>query len=265
MASMAKKVNHAGVMIQFCRNHMDCGHWSITAHAFIQQTCMATTWQKTNKSHIIWLYTFFTHPLKMFKSFLSMPMHGTSSKYGIGSNYISRWHLVEHSPSILHAPTFCIHVHQATAHTNIWIPSIWMICSWAHLPSSSATKLAHAFSTPTKVTESDLKPCCCICWNSSNSFWPCPHFTCPNIMLFQMTTSQDSILLNTFQASSMLPNFAYMSTKLLPTKKSESHPLFMVCSWAYLASSSATMLAHAFKTPTKVKEWGHTLSSRICH
>jgi hypothetical protein len=39
----------------------------------------------------------------------------------------------------------------------------------------------------------------------------------------------------------------------------------MVCSWAYLASSSATMLAHAFKTPTKVKEWGHTLSSRICH
>jgi hypothetical protein len=32
-----------------------------------------------------------------------------------------------------------------------------------------------------------------------------------------VTTFQDGILLKTLQASSMLPNFAYMSTKVLPT------------------------------------------------
>jgi hypothetical protein len=35
-------------------------------------------------------------------------------------------------------------------------------------------------------------------------------------------------LLNTLQASSMLPYFTYMSTKLVPTKTSESHPLWMI-------------------------------------
>jgi hypothetical protein len=29
----------------------------------------------------------------------------------------------------------------------------WIICWWTHLPSLIATMLAHAFSTPTKVTE----------------------------------------------------------------------------------------------------------------
>jgi hypothetical protein len=33
-------------------------------------------------------------------------------------------------------------------------------------------------------------------------------------MTFQVTRSQDGILLNTLQASSMLPHFSYMSTKL---------------------------------------------------
>jgi hypothetical protein len=34
-------------------------------------------------------------------------------------DHIARWQLVEHSPSILNAPTFCIHVSQATAHKDI--------------------------------------------------------------------------------------------------------------------------------------------------
>jgi hypothetical protein len=46
-------------------------------------------------------------------------MHGTSSKYGIPSNHILRWHLVEHSPSILYASTLCINVNQATPHKDI--------------------------------------------------------------------------------------------------------------------------------------------------
>jgi hypothetical protein len=39
-----------------CRYHVNCGHGHTTAHTFfINQNCMATSWQKTNKSHIIWL------------------------------------------------------------------------------------------------------------------------------------------------------------------------------------------------------------------
>ncbi len=88
------------------------------------------------------------------------------------------------------------------------------ICWWTHLPSSRATILAHAFSTPKKARESGCTLSFCICWNSSSTFCPCLDFTCANIMAFQVTTSQDGILSNTLQDSSMLPHFAYMSTKL---------------------------------------------------
>jgi len=145
--------NHAGVMLQIDWNHVICDHWSIAAHAFIYQTCMPTNWQKTDKSAIIWLYAFFTHLFGNVKSFLTMPMHGTCSKYGIPKDHISRWHLVEHSPSILHAPTFCIHVNYAMAYKDIWIPSSLNGQLIVHLPSSSASILAYTFSTPTKVTE----------------------------------------------------------------------------------------------------------------
>jgi len=52
---------------------------------------------------------------------MSLPTFHMSRYYGIPSDRISRWHLVEHSPSILNAPTFCIHVNQAMAHKDIRI------------------------------------------------------------------------------------------------------------------------------------------------
>ncbi len=168
--------NHAGVMFQIDWNHVICGHWSIAAHAFIYQTCMPTSWQKTDKSAIISLYAFFTHLFGNVKSFLTMPMHGTSSKYGIPKDHISRWHFVEHSPSILHAPTFCIHVNQAMPYKTSESHPLWMVCSWVHLPSSSATILAY--------TELGSTSSCCICSNSSSAFCLCPHLTCPTIMVF---------------------------------------------------------------------------------
>jgi len=100
---------------------------------------------------------------------------------------------------------------------------------------------------PTKVIESGNTPSYCICPNSSSAFYPCPHFTCPNIMVLQVTTSQNSILLKTVQTSSRLPHLAY--TKLLPTKTSASKPLWMMWWWTRWPSSSATTLAHAFSTP----------------
>ncbi len=119
-----QEVNYTGVTFKFCRNHITCDHWCITC-TFIHQTCTATSWQKMNKSDISWLSTHahLTHLFKLLKIFLTMPMHGTSSKYGIPSDHISRWHLVEHSPIILHALTFCIHMNRAICHKNIPFPS----------------------------------------------------------------------------------------------------------------------------------------------
>jgi len=91
-----------------------------------------------------------------------------------------------------------------------------------------ATKLANGFATPPKVTASGHPPSCCICWNSSSAFCPCPHFTCSKTMVVQETTSYDDISFNTLRAYSMLPHFAYMSTQLFTTKTSEYHPLSMI-------------------------------------
>jgi hypothetical protein len=78
--------------------------------------------------------------------------------------------------------------------------------------------VVHAFSTATKLTEVGHTLSCCISWNRSCAFCPCPHFTCSNIIVFQVTAFQDGILLNTCQAASVLKHFAYISTKLFPTK-----------------------------------------------
>jgi hypothetical protein len=91
-----------------------------------------------------------------------------------------------------------------------------MILSWKILPSSRAITLAHAFNTPTKVTKFDYTRYCCIFQNNLSVFCPWLHCICPNIMVVQVTTSRDGILLNILQASSMLLHFAYLKTKLFP-------------------------------------------------
>ncbi len=67
-------------------------------------------------------------------------------------------------------------------------------------------------------------------WSKCLRFsFPWPYMAqCTSKIIFQETASCDGILLNTLQASSMLPYFTYMSTKLVPTKTSESHPLWMI-------------------------------------
>jgi hypothetical protein len=105
-----------------------------------------------------------------------------------------------------------------------------LICSWTDLPSSSTTMLAHAFCSPRKVTESGHALSCLHLLKFAFAFYPCPPFTCPNIMVDEVTTFQDGILLKTLAAPLMLPHFAYMSTKLLPTKTSDSQPLGLKCS-----------------------------------
>ncbi len=53
------------------------------------------------------------------------------------------------------------------------------------------------------------------------------------------------------QASSMLQHFAYISIKLFPTKEIDSQPLWTICSWAHLPSSSARTQSTCIQHPHK--------------
>lgn len=57
-----------------------------------------------------------------------------SQYHGVPSNHIMWWHVVEHSLSILYAPTFCIHVNQAGTYKVVWMVealiNIWLQWFW---------------------------------------------------------------------------------------------------------------------------------------
>lgn len=90
--------------------------------------------------------------------------------------------------------------------------SLWMM-RWTPLGTSNTTMLAQA--TPTKVIKFGCTPFCCICQNSYSVFYPCLDYTCPNIMVIQVTTFENGmILLNIFQTYSMLPHFANILTEM---------------------------------------------------
>ncbi len=120
------------------------------------------------------------------------------------------------------------------------------------MPSSTRPAWLYADRTKTKVRSSGSMSSLHICLKCSRALLPCPCIANPASMAFQDTKFFDGILLNTLQASSMLPHFAYMVTRLLPTTLSDSQLLWIICSWAHLPASSPTSLAHAFRTPTKV-------------
>ncbi len=139
--------------------------------------------RKQNKSDIIWVYTFFTHLFKMLKSLLDMPMHGTSSKYGIPSDQISRYHLVEDFPSILNAPACCIHVNQNIPHKDIQLTTILnelLMSKPALFKGNYASTCIQNPYKSNRIWAPALS--CCFCRSSSTAFCSCPHFICPNIM-----------------------------------------------------------------------------------
>ncbi len=184
---------------------------------------------QTNKSDIIWLYTF-THPFKMFK--LTYRAHA----WHILQVWQSKWpHLkmvscqtLSKYPQCSYILHTCQPIYSPQRHSSPNRFEWWYDDEYT-CPLPSAITLSYAFSIPTKVTEFGHTPSCCICRNSSSAFCLAYIFTCPNIMVLQVTTTWDGILLNTPQASSRLPHFAYMSTKLFPTKISDLQPLWMSC------------------------------------
>ncbi len=178
-----------------------------------------------------------------------------SQYHGNRSDDISRWHLVEHLPTILNALAFCIHVNQATPHIDIKLQTILndllMNMHALFKRNHTSTCIQH----PPQKWQSPTAHL--LVANNSYAFWPWLHFTCPNTMVIQVMIFQDGILLNTLQASSMLPHFAYMLTKLLHKKTSISKPLWTICWWTHLPSSSAISLVHAINTPTKAIKSNH--------
>ncbi|CAM6020004.1 unnamed protein product [Sphagnum balticum] len=61
-----------------------------------------------------------------------------------------------------------------------------------------------------------------MCSKCARASFPYPCIANPPSMAFQETTSRVGSLLKTVHASSMLPHLAYISTRLLPTKTSDS-------------------------------------------
>ncbi len=109
-----------------------------------------------------------------------------------------------------------------------------------------------------------LQTFCFIHWNSCNAFCSCPHFTYPNKMAVQDTTSHEVIFMNTLKASSILPLLAYISTMLVPINTSDSQPIWIICLWTCLPSSSACKLANALRTWTNMNLFGFMPSCCIC-
>ncbi len=132
---------------------------------------------------------------------MSLPIFHMSKYHGSPRDHVPYGHLVEHPPSIFHLAYMSTRL--VPVQTSNLQP-LCMICWWAHLLSSNANTLAHAFSIPTKVIGSGFTQSSSICQNSSYAFYSCPHFTCRDIITFQDTTSLVGMLLKTGHASSML-------------------------------------------------------------
>ncbi len=140
---------------------------------------------------------------------------GTSSKYGSPSYHILRWH-----PPC----SYMLHTCQPSySPQRPQTPNHFEMSAHEHICPRQVQSCWHMHSAPPKKSEFGHTLSCCICRNCSSEFYPYPHFTCPNAMAFQETTSQDGIFLKTVQASSMLPHFAYMSIKLLHSEFVGTH------------------------------------------
>jgi hypothetical protein len=82
-------------------------------------TYAGTCIQQPNKGDWIWPHTFLVHLSEQFECLLALAAFHMSQYDGVPNDNIWRWHLVEHLPSILNAPTLCIHVNDAISHKDI--------------------------------------------------------------------------------------------------------------------------------------------------
>jgi hypothetical protein len=135
--------------------------------ALFKHNYVGTCILQPHKSNRVWPCTFLFAFVEVCICLLPLPTFHMSQYHGGWSHYMSRWLFIEHSCSTLNAPTFCIHVNQATPHKDFRLTTTW---------SLSAHKLAHALITWTKVNFSGIIPSHCICWKSCITFSGRPSF-----------------------------------------------------------------------------------------
>jgi len=99
--------------------------------------------------------------------------------HGSPSDHILRWHLVEHSPSICHAPAFYIYANQTILHKKIKATTTTLNDLFMNkpLPSSCAPKPTHALVIWTKVIFSRIIPSCHILQKGCITSSDCPSFS----------------------------------------------------------------------------------------
>ncbi len=183
MASTTKQVDRAGVMFWFGRNHVVCNHWSITVRAFIHQTCMARSWHKTDKSDIVQPYTSLHICSKCLRASLPCPWMANPPSMAVQvTTSCGRLSLHLQCSHILHT---CHASYSPKTTTDS--KALWMIWSWARLPSSNCNHSGTCIQHPQKSNRVGLHIFLLHCLNSSRAFCPSPHFTCPNTMAFQVT------------------------------------------------------------------------------
>ncbi len=158
-----------------------------------------------------------------------MPMYRASSKYDSPRYHISRWHLIEHISNIFHLPALCILVNQITPHKDIWLQTTLNDHFMSPLAFSSATMLAHTFNTLTKVIEFRCTCSYCRCLNSSKAFFPCPHFTCPNVISIQVTTFRDAFCWK----FSKCPLCSQALHTCQPSYSPQKHQIHNLFQWSY--------------------------------
>lgn len=143
---------------------------------------------------------------------------------------------------------------------------LWRICSSRHLPSfkccSTGTCIEKSHKGDRVCLHSTFFQCLlsptpwdCICWNSLNALCPHPLFTCPRIMVFQVT------ILHPFEH---IPSIVYAPTfDMYMSKRKITHKniwlmaaLCMTCSLIHLPSPSVTTLA------LKHMHWAHPQITR---
>ncbi len=190
-----------------------------------------------------------------------MPMYGTCSKYGIPRGHISRWHF-GHFPSILHAPTFCIHVNQSTPHKDIQIPSnlnnLLMRTSFLFKSKNTGTCIQHS----NKGNRFGCTPSWFICQNSSSKLCPCPHFRYPNIMVVHHLKMASCWTLS--KHPQCAPTFWIHVNHANPNKDISLATILNDLLMNTPASSSTATLAHELSIPTKVTESSCPLRCCLC-
>ncbi len=106
---------------QIYLNHT-CFEWSASARlASSSATVLAHAF-----SDSVWLHTFLLHLLEYLQCLVPFPTVCISQYHGSSQEHIMQEHLPEHSPCILHAPTFGIHICKAILHKDIWLATTSM-------------------------------------------------------------------------------------------------------------------------------------------